>query len=99
MSRRPPQLPEPLARVVSTLTEAVSQVTHRAPLMPYGQLQFMTAHHLPDAARAVSELGWTSTPLDHALTATIAYRNQSSAQSQYGRSPRHRHHSTSIPTS
>jgi len=50
-------------------------VTHRAPLLPDGQLHFMTSHHLPDASRAATELGWTPTALADALTTTIADRN------------------------
>jgi nucleoside-diphosphate-sugar epimerase len=84
-SRRPLQLCEPLAHIVSTLAEAASRVTHRAPLLPAGQLHFMTAHHLPDAAHATDELGWIPTPLDDALAATVAYRNQPAAPRQHKR--------------
>jgi dihydroflavonol-4-reductase len=98
-SRRPPQLPVPVARAVSTVMEAASGVTHRAPLLPRGQLQFMTAHHLPDATRAATELRWTPTSLDGALTATITYRNPLTAQRQYRRSSDAHRRSTSVPMS
>lgn len=75
-SRRTPQLSRPLARVVSALTEAASRVTHRAPLLPAGQLHFMTSHHLPEATRATTDLGWAPTPLEQALAATVPNHTQ-----------------------
>lgn len=69
-SRRPPQLPAPLARIASRLSESTSRVTGRPPLLPAGQLHFMTSHHLPDA-KAAAELGWAPTPLEEAVASTI----------------------------
>jgi dihydroflavonol-4-reductase len=75
-SPRPPQLSARLARVVSRLTEAASRATGRPPLLPAGQLHFMTAHHLPDAARAAAELSWVPTPLEEGLAITIGNRDR-----------------------
>ena len=70
-SRRPPQLSVPIARIASRLSEATSRITGRPPLLPVGQLHFMTSHHLPDAVKAAAELGWAPTPLDEAVASTI----------------------------
>jgi nucleoside-diphosphate-sugar epimerase len=75
-SPRPPQLSARLARVVSRLTEAASRATGRPPLLPAGQLHFMTAHHLPDATRAAAELSWVPTPLEEGLAITIGNRDR-----------------------
>src|SRR5439155_2355289 len=69
--RRPAQLPRLLGAAVSAATEFAARVTHRSPLLPSGQLHFMTSHHLPDATRAAIELGWTPTPLIDAVTTTL----------------------------
>jgi dihydroflavonol-4-reductase len=78
-SRRPPQLSAALARVASRVTEAVSRVSHRPPMLPAGQLHFMTAHHLPNAARAAAELDWVPTPLEDGVAATLRHQTPSSA--------------------
>lgn len=70
-SRRPPQLSVPLARIASRLTETAARVTGRPPLLPAGQLHFMTSHHVPEAAKATAELGWSPTPLEDAVASTI----------------------------
>jgi dihydroflavonol-4-reductase len=73
-SRRPPQLSARLARGASRAAEAVSRVSHRAPILPAGQLHFMTAHHQPDSARAAAELDWVPTPLELGLAATLRHQ-------------------------
>jgi len=80
-SRRPPQLSAPLARIASRLSEITSKVTGGPPVLPAGQLHFMTSHHLPDAAKATAELGWAPTPLDEAVASTIHDQTGSSSLS------------------
>lgn len=80
--RIPPQLPQRTARIISALTEAAARVTHRSPMLPAGQLHFMTAAHQPDANRAAIELGWAPTDIDQALTATLAYLRASGTRPQ-----------------
>jgi dihydroflavonol-4-reductase len=70
-SRLPPQLPVPLARIASRLTETAARVTGRPPLLPAGQLHFMTSHHVPESAKATAELSWSPTSFDNAVATTI----------------------------
>jgi hypothetical protein len=77
-SRCPPQLPTALARAVAHTTEVLSRVTRRPPILPAGQLHFMTAHHLPYAGRAAAELHWSSTPLENAIAETLRHLSKPS---------------------
>ena len=68
----PPTLPLPLARAMAAGSEALSRVIRRPPLLSRGQLYFFTWNAHPVAAKAETELGWTSTPLAEGLRRTLA---------------------------
>jgi dihydroflavonol-4-reductase len=70
-SRIPITLPYPAARVLSAAAETTARLTRRAPLLPAGQLHFMTSHHVPDSTKARTEIGWVPTDLTTALSATL----------------------------
>lgn len=61
-----------VARLVAAGGETLSRLTGRAPLIPRGQLHFLTSHAVPLADRARRELGWRPTPFRTALAATVA---------------------------
>ncbi len=65
--RVPPVLPLPVARAVSTLTQAWSRLTGTAPLVPRGQLEALQWGAKPEATRAREHLGMTFTSLDAGL--------------------------------
>lgn len=69
----PPVLPLALARLVSAAGERVAGWTGKPPLIPGGQLHFLTWRAHPSARLAADELGWTPTPLREALPATIDF--------------------------
>ncbi len=72
MDRRlPPVLPVPIARVLSTVGEWVSGLTHRPPLLPHGGLEFLLWRGHPCADKARRELGWSSTPFRAGIHTTI----------------------------
>ena len=52
--------------------EALSRVIRRPPLLPKGQLYFFLWDARPQSAKAQRELGWTPTPLEEGLAATVA---------------------------
>lgn len=57
--------------MVSAVTERLARVTKQPPLIPAGQLEFLTSHVVPDNGQAVRELGWRPTPLIEAITTTV----------------------------
>ncbi|WP_406434287.1 NAD-dependent epimerase/dehydratase family protein [Streptomyces sp. NBC_01589] len=65
--RRPPGLPRRLARPLAITGQALARATRRPPLLPAGQLHFMTSHVVPDSTRARTELGWRPRPLEQSL--------------------------------
>ena len=69
----PSVLPELVARGVSWLTETLSLVTRRPPLLPAGQLEFLLSGATPVAERARRELGWRPTPLAEGLRTTVRW--------------------------
>lgn len=68
----PPVMPVPLARAIAAGGEALSRVIRRRPLLPKGQLYFFLWDARPQSAKAERELGWTPTPLEEGLAATVA---------------------------
>lgn len=74
-ARRPATMPAPIARTVSRATEALSRITRRPPLLPAGQLHFLTGHVLPDAGRARAELGWTTRSAEDGIAETLDLAN------------------------
>ncbi len=74
--RVPPVLPLAAARLVSSVGERIARRTGKPPLIPAGQLHFLTWRANPSAQLAASELGWTPTPIAAALPPTIEFLQQ-----------------------
>ena len=70
--RVPPVMPVPVARALAGGGEALSRVIRRPPLLPKGQLYFFLWDARPQSGKAQRELGWTPTPLEEGLAATVA---------------------------
>jgi len=68
----PPVMPVPVARAIATGGEALSRVVRRPPLLPRGQLYFFLWDARPQSGKAQRELGWTPTPLEQGIAATVA---------------------------
>jgi len=68
----PPVMPVPVARALATGGEALARLVRRPPLLPKGQLYFFLWDARPQSAKAQRELGWTPTPLEEGLAATVA---------------------------
>jgi dihydroflavonol-4-reductase len=67
----PRLLPLIAARLVAAAGELIARRTGKPPLIPRGQLHFLTSHPLPAADRARNELGWQPTPFREALRPTL----------------------------
>ena len=68
----PPVMPVALAKALAAGGEAISRVVRRPPLLPRGQLYFFLWDARPQSGKAQRELGWTPTPLEDGLAATVA---------------------------
>jgi dihydroflavonol-4-reductase len=71
-ARVPAILPRWVARAVSTTGELWARFSGMAPLIPSGQLHFLTTEAHPSAQRARRELGWEPTPFADGLRVTLA---------------------------
>jgi nucleoside-diphosphate-sugar epimerase len=71
--RLPSVLPEWVARGVSLVTEALSTLTRRPPLLPGGQLEFLLSAATPVADRARAQLDWRPVALADGLRATVQW--------------------------
>ena len=71
-ARVPWMMPLWVAHAVAAAGEPLARLTGRAPLIPSGQLHFLTSDVRPDAARARRELGWTATPFREGLRRLLA---------------------------
>lgn len=69
----PRVLPEWVARGVSLVTEGLSSITGRPPLLPAGQLEFLLSGAHPVADRARTELAWRPVALADGLRTTVAW--------------------------
>lgn len=69
--RLPSVLPEWVARGVSLVTETLSLLTRRPPLLPAGQLEFLLSGATPVADRARAQLGWRPVALGDGLRTTV----------------------------
>jgi dihydroflavonol-4-reductase len=70
--RVPPSMPIPVARGVSGLTEGISKLTRRRPLLPQGQLHFFLWQAHADSSKAQRELGWRPTTLEDGVRKTLS---------------------------
>jgi nucleoside-diphosphate-sugar epimerase len=70
--RIPPRMPVPVARAASALTEGISKLTRRRPLIPRGQLHYFLWQARPDSSKAQGELGWRPTPLEAGIYQTLS---------------------------
>jgi nucleoside-diphosphate-sugar epimerase len=77
IAKRPPVIPVGFARAVSTVGELASRFTHKPPLIPEGQLQFLLWNARPVSRRAREELRWAPTPLALGLRRTIEFLRES----------------------
>src|SRR6185369_7143156 len=71
-ARVPAILPRWVAKAVSTTGELWARFSGMAPLIPSGQLHFLTVEARPSATEARRELGWEPTPFADGLRVTIA---------------------------
>ena len=69
----PTVMPLWVAKVVSVVGEAISNVFNFPPLMPKGQLHFLQWQAIPVSAKAKKELGWKPTKFRDALSETFDY--------------------------
>ena len=73
IGRVPKVLPLAFANFVSAAGEKVAHYTGKPPLIPTGQLHFLTWRAHPSAENASNELGWQPTPLREGLAPTIDF--------------------------
>jgi dihydroflavonol-4-reductase len=71
-ARVPAILPRWVARTVSSAGELWAKFSGMAPLIPSGQLHFLTIEARPNAARARRELGWEPTTVADGVRVTVA---------------------------
>lgn len=73
IARVPFTLPLPLAKTVSYAMEAAAKMTHKPPLIPRGQLEFLQWQARPSSVYAQKKLKWHQTPFAEALDETIVF--------------------------
>jgi dihydroflavonol-4-reductase len=71
-ARVPPMLPLWVAHAVSAVGELVSRVIKQPPLIPRGQLHFLTHDVRPSARRARAELGWSPVAFPDGVRRTLS---------------------------
>ena len=71
-ARVPPVLPQWVARAVSVTGELWARFSGMVPLIPKGQLHFLSLEARPVATRARRELGWEPMPFIDGVRVTIA---------------------------
>lgn len=69
----PRVMPLGVAKVISGAGEALASLTGKPPLIPKGQLHFLTQEVLPSTERAADELGWQPRGLREGLKKTLAF--------------------------
>lgn len=69
----PKIMPLGVASLVATLGEMVAGLIGKPPLIPKGQLHFLTMEVRPSAERAHDELGWQPRDLGEGLKPTLAF--------------------------
>ena len=70
--RVPPTMPVPVAGALAAVGEGISRVIRRPPMLSRGQLHFFQWQAKADATKAQRELGFTPTPLEEGLRATLS---------------------------
>lgn len=75
----PKVLPLWVARAVAETGELFARLTGRAPLIPTGQLHFLSMNVRPSARRARTELGWRPVAFEEGLRRTLDGLRQSGA--------------------
>jgi dihydroflavonol-4-reductase len=73
ISKLPPVMPLWMGRAISAAGEALSSLTGKPPLIPRGQLHFLQWQAVPDASRAMRELGWQPVKFEEGIRRTIAH--------------------------
>lgn len=71
--KMPPFLPIPVVRVLAEMSEAVSALTKRPPLVSVMQLKSGTQGTRFDGSKATRELGLQYTPMEKGLESTLAW--------------------------
>jgi dihydroflavonol-4-reductase len=71
--RAPRTLPEPLARGLARAGEALARVTHRPPLLPAGQLEFLLWEARADSSKVREELGVDPLGWEQAVRRTVRW--------------------------
>jgi dihydroflavonol-4-reductase len=71
-ARVPAILPRWVAKAVATTGELWARFSGMTPLIPHGQLHFLTIEARASAQRARRELGWEPTPFADGLRVTLA---------------------------
>lgn len=79
IGKLPPAMPLWMGRAISAAGEGLSMVTGKPPLIPKGQLHFLQWQAIPDASRAVRELGWEPVKFEEGIRRTIVHLRQSGA--------------------
>ena len=69
----PPTLPLWCARVFAAVSEVISSVTTRPPIVARGQVEFLQQHARPNARRARERLGWRPVPFEQGLDRTLKW--------------------------
>jgi nucleoside-diphosphate-sugar epimerase len=69
--RVPTRMPVPVARAAAALTQGISRLTRRPPLIPRGQLHYFLWQAHPDSSKAQRELGWKPTPVEEGVRETL----------------------------
>lgn len=72
----PKVMPLGVANVIATVGEAVANVIGKPPLIPKGQLHFLTQEVLPSAEKAADELGWQARGLREGLKTTFDFMRE-----------------------
>jgi dihydroflavonol-4-reductase len=65
-------MPVPVAKALATAGEGISRVIRRPPMLSRGQLHFFRWEAKADSSKAQRELGFTPTPLEDGIRATLS---------------------------
>ena len=71
-ARLPKTLPNWLAFGIAYIGEQLSKLSHTAPLLPKGQLDFLQSHVMPNSQKAYHVLGWKPMSIESAIGDALA---------------------------